>query len=74
MATRSHNAPNARDGNKTVAQLVDESIDLWSKMVKDEEENAGREGVRLFGIWRIPFISRGVQVQKKDCKFSGLVR
>ena len=38
MAMRSHNAPNARDGNKTVAQLVDESIDLWSKMVKDEEE------------------------------------
>jgi hypothetical protein len=68
-----------------------------------EKEGRGREGVRLFGVrripfisketyytcvkrdphmcqkrpthvWRIPFISRGVQVQKKDCKFSGLVR
>ena len=37
MAPRS-STPRERDGNKTVAQLVDESITLWSKMVKEEEE------------------------------------
>jgi len=38
MASLSHNRGPERDGSKPIGQLVDESIELWSKMVKEEEE------------------------------------